>query len=171
VTLTSILAREQCIITVLPGEGFAAPNIDYKRYSGDAEKANASVSTILDVLSMPYIVDAFTEHDDRRTWRSNVLERHPHIDHEELQRDALSAGNWGPIFMHLRLLGRYEQRTGTPNAAYLASTEEIVQKVSMFTPCTGDEYVTPYDRMTAMEKYDFVKDLKSRVHNALRQLE
>lgn len=170
-TLTSILAREPCIVTVLPGEGFAIPNIDYNRYGSDAEKANASVNAIIDVLSMPYILDAFTNHNDRRAWRSSVLERHPHIDHEELQRDALSAGNWGPIFMHLRLIGRYEQRTQTPNATYIASTEGIVRNVSMFTPCTGDAYITPYDRMAAMEKYDFVKGLKIRVHNALLQLE
>lgn len=170
-TLTSILAREPCIITVLPGEGFTTPNIDYKRYGNDAEKANASVGTIIDVLSMPYIVDAFTDHSDRRRWRSSVLERYPHIDHEELQRDALSAGNWGPIFMHLRLIGRYEQRTGTPNKAYISSTEGMMQNVSMFTPSTGDEYITPYDRMNTLDKIEFIRGLKAKTHQSLLLLE
>lgn len=171
-TLDTIVDSDAHIALRIPSEEYPTPAIDLARYGTNATSAAESIASIMNVLRMPYIVDDFTDHAERREWQTQLEEHHPGIYERVLNMNALSGGNWTGVFFPLRLLGKYEERTATPNKEYLSAVEELMKSLSEFraAPTRGDGPVTLYDKRTVDEKIAFIQDLKRRTYETLSHL-
>jgi len=111
-----------------------------------------------DYLDLPYILDVFESHDDRRKLMDRLAPGHLEI----YENNALRAGRANAVCLSVELLhGLYLDKEDT---SFFELTENIRGFGQSFSP-------HKYDLLRADEKFVLAHSLKERIHSLFRYLE
>lgn len=93
-SMEELVLAEEYIVEIVPGEDWDFPEIDYQvRFPNSSGNVEMVIEEIKNMLNTKYIIDDFTKHWDRTTWKLNFEIEHGEEATEYLNWNSLR-GNW-----------------------------------------------------------------------------
>lgn len=146
----------QQITQIIPGEQWEFPQINYELFSQEERASTREfVEGLQEIMSYPYVVDSFPEHNARRVWRDRLDQRERElVERNSLRINATIQGIKGSVEI-IQL-------------AYQCTDERVKQKAEEIDRAT--EIRGKYDTFTTEEKIRYVRNLKQKVYEFLECL-
>ena len=156
-TIEERLLQDPYILSYEPGRRWDFPQVDFSAYDPSAvEFMSESVAHLQAVLSAPYVVDVFTDHDARRAWRGQL----DHDVSQHLQSNSLRRGRLSQGILAAQLLA--SERAGEESSGLQDHADRMNTCFDILETC--------YDDGSTAGKITFAKAFKHSAYALLEQL-
>ena len=154
------LRADNHVVLIEGPEGYVLPEISLDQYSVEEQQYVSEIQSSLgEFFEAPYIVDDFTDHNQRVKWNGDDL-RFSYDCRAFLQKNALRVNSLNPVISSVELLIEMSERQ-LPKARRLFGQLSVERQVLI---------EKRYDFMTNGEKHQFVKGIKAKVHATLQAI-
>lgn len=152
------------IVRVIPAETWLIPGCNYSNFAPEHEdSATFTNQTLREFLWLPYVVDDFENHEERRRWR--LSRRVEGLDVVDVGVNALRLNSLIGVNYAVQLIDRLY---AGPNGDEVSGA---IAMVNAHTPVySGCPATRPYDKLDTSDKICFVKEMKSDVFELLKAL-
>ena len=172
--IEKILKAQPEIVEILHDEERAIPEIDYSNFAENFRaKAAEYLGDIVGFLHLPYIIDKFTDHNDRRAWRINLTSRLAGRNGENLAKKVFDYYEKGSLrgTTHFNYIAGFvhmlnENYTGK-NLEFNQIAARIIGSIeSVGRP--GENNVAAYHLITTPARIHYIRGLKQDIYALLK---